>query len=207
MPMFGGFPTAFFERYHELVPKSEPADEYKQRLQLYEAYHHLNHTLMFGVRRLASLFAWSASRANSTRTSAEQCRSSRGSFDGRTRKGCSEDCSGYSNALSVAQENFLSGKGTRLPFKAESLTRRGNQGKRYRIVYASEGCSSGATKKSPSSGGVYWLRWVYAEEEREHQARILSTKFFNSSSVRLCDHASQLRSGPPTRIARQLTRR
>ncbi|POY72096.1 hypothetical protein BMF94_4903 [Rhodotorula taiwanensis] len=48
MPMFGGFSTAFFERYHELVPKSEPVDEYKQRLQLYEAYHHLNHALMFG---------------------------------------------------------------------------------------------------------------------------------------------------------------
>lgn len=50
MRMFGGFSSAFFRRYHELVPRSEPVAEYEQRLQLYECYHHLNHTLMFGVR-------------------------------------------------------------------------------------------------------------------------------------------------------------
>ncbi|GJN88892.1 hypothetical protein Rhopal_001863-T1 [Rhodotorula paludigena] len=46
--MFGGFSPAFYEAYHARVPKTEPVDEYEQRLQLYEAYHHLNHTLMFG---------------------------------------------------------------------------------------------------------------------------------------------------------------
>ncbi|GAA6013929.1 hypothetical protein JCM10207_000171 [Rhodosporidiobolus poonsookiae] len=46
--MFGGFSPAFYEAYHALVPKTEPADEYPQRQQLYELYHHLNHTLMFG---------------------------------------------------------------------------------------------------------------------------------------------------------------
>ena len=50
MHMFGGFTPAFFERYHQLVPRSEPTEEYEQRVQLYEAYHHLNHALMFGVR-------------------------------------------------------------------------------------------------------------------------------------------------------------
>lgn len=50
MRMFGGFSEAWFRRYHELVPKTAPVDEYEQRLQLYECYHHLNHTLMFGVR-------------------------------------------------------------------------------------------------------------------------------------------------------------
>ncbi|GAA6021540.1 hypothetical protein JCM8202_002320 [Rhodotorula sphaerocarpa] len=48
MRMFGGFSSKFFERYHELVPKSEPANEYEQRMQLYEAFHHLNHALIFG---------------------------------------------------------------------------------------------------------------------------------------------------------------
>ncbi|GAA5903461.1 hypothetical protein JCM5296_006260 [Sporobolomyces johnsonii] len=46
--MFGGYTPDFYRRYHELVPKSEPVDEYEQRLDLYELYHHLNHTLMFG---------------------------------------------------------------------------------------------------------------------------------------------------------------
>ncbi|GAA5838167.1 hypothetical protein JCM9279_004144 [Rhodotorula babjevae] len=46
--MFGGFSSAFYERYHDLVPKSEPVEQYEQHMQLYEAYHHLNHALMFG---------------------------------------------------------------------------------------------------------------------------------------------------------------
>lgn len=50
MHMFGGFSPAFFQRYHQLVPRSEPREEYEQRVQLYEAYHHLNHALLFGVR-------------------------------------------------------------------------------------------------------------------------------------------------------------
>ncbi|BGP24154.1 hypothetical protein JCM10295v2_003061 [Rhodotorula toruloides] len=63
--MFGGFSEAFFRRYHELVPKTEPVDEYEQRLQLYECYHHLNHALMFGgsyrsgaVALLRGLLRW-----------------------------------------------------------------------------------------------------------------------------------------------------
>ncbi|ORY35032.1 Fructosamine/Ketosamine-3-kinase [Naematelia encephala] len=44
--MFGGFSSAFYEAYHEIHPKSEPY--YEERQKLYELYHHLNHTLMFG---------------------------------------------------------------------------------------------------------------------------------------------------------------
>ena len=55
MHMFSGFSPAFFERYHQLVPRSEPRQEYEQREQLYEAYHHLNHALMFGVSGFSSL--------------------------------------------------------------------------------------------------------------------------------------------------------
>ena len=46
--IFGGFPTSFFEKYHELLPKSEPADQYEQRLSLYKLFHYLNHALLFG---------------------------------------------------------------------------------------------------------------------------------------------------------------
>lgn len=49
MHMFGGFTSAFFKRYHELVPKIQPVEDYGQRIQLYELYHHLNHTLLFEV--------------------------------------------------------------------------------------------------------------------------------------------------------------
>ncbi|KPV75113.1 uncharacterized protein RHOBADRAFT_53143 [Rhodotorula graminis WP1] len=63
--MFGGFAPAFYETYHSLVPRSEPVEQYEQRLQLYEAYHHLNHMLMFGrsyksgaVRLLEALVRW-----------------------------------------------------------------------------------------------------------------------------------------------------
>ncbi|GAA5882294.1 hypothetical protein JCM3774_003362 [Rhodotorula dairenensis] len=65
MRMFGGFTPAFFQRYHELIPKAAPQDEYEQRLQLYEVYHHLNHALMFGgsykggaVSLLRGLISW-----------------------------------------------------------------------------------------------------------------------------------------------------
>ena len=36
MQMFGGFGTEFYEEYHRLVPKTEPADEYEDRVALYE---------------------------------------------------------------------------------------------------------------------------------------------------------------------------
>lgn len=48
--MFGGFPPSFFEAYHRLVPISEPVSEYEIRGKLYECWHRLNHTLLFGVR-------------------------------------------------------------------------------------------------------------------------------------------------------------
>jgi protein-ribulosamine 3-kinase len=48
--IFGGFPTSFTTTYHALRPKSEPVDEYELRGDLYELFHYLNHTVLFGVR-------------------------------------------------------------------------------------------------------------------------------------------------------------
>ncbi|TID16948.1 gb [Venturia nashicola] len=48
MKMFGGFGTAFLKEYHSLCPKTEPVDEYEDRVALYELYHHLNHHALFG---------------------------------------------------------------------------------------------------------------------------------------------------------------
>jgi protein-ribulosamine 3-kinase len=48
MNMFGGFGGSFLKEYHELCPKTEPAEEYGDRVKLYELYHHLNHYAMFG---------------------------------------------------------------------------------------------------------------------------------------------------------------
>jgi fructosamine-3-kinase len=48
MKMFGGFGGSFLEEYHDLCPKTEPIDEYEDRVRLYELYHHLNHWAMFG---------------------------------------------------------------------------------------------------------------------------------------------------------------
>lgn len=36
MHMFGGFGKAFFEEYHSIVPKTEPVEEYGDRIKLYE---------------------------------------------------------------------------------------------------------------------------------------------------------------------------
>ena len=47
--IFGGFPPNFFTAYHEHFPKAEPADQYESRVDLYELYHYLNHTVLFGV--------------------------------------------------------------------------------------------------------------------------------------------------------------
>lgn len=47
--VFGGFPRTFFTTYHENHPKSEPVDQYELRGDLYELFHYLNHTLLFGV--------------------------------------------------------------------------------------------------------------------------------------------------------------
>ncbi|OCK81815.1 Ketosamine-3-kinase [Lepidopterella palustris CBS 459.81] len=48
MKMFGGFGGSFLKEYHQLCPKTEPAEEYEDRVKLYELYHHLNHYALFG---------------------------------------------------------------------------------------------------------------------------------------------------------------
>ncbi|EDU50333.1 phosphatidylinositol-4-phosphate 5-kinase fab1 (PtdIns(4)P-5-kinase) [Pyrenophora tritici-repentis Pt-1C-BFP] len=48
MKMFGGFGGSFLKEYHEICPKTEPVEEYADRVKLYELYHHLNHYAMFG---------------------------------------------------------------------------------------------------------------------------------------------------------------
>ena len=48
MKMFGGFGGSFSKEYHELCPKTEPVEEYEDRVKLYELYHHLNHFALFG---------------------------------------------------------------------------------------------------------------------------------------------------------------
>lgn len=48
MRMFGGFDDDFWTEYEALVPKTEPASEWRDRLKLYELYHHLNHYALFG---------------------------------------------------------------------------------------------------------------------------------------------------------------
>ncbi len=48
MKMFGGFGGSFLKEYHQLVPKTDPVDEYEDRMALYELYHHLNHHALFG---------------------------------------------------------------------------------------------------------------------------------------------------------------
>ncbi|KAL1866425.1 hypothetical protein VTK73DRAFT_4730 [Phialemonium thermophilum] len=48
MRMFGGFGSSFWREYEKLVPKTEPKEEWEDRLALYELYHHLNHHAIFG---------------------------------------------------------------------------------------------------------------------------------------------------------------
>ncbi|KAF2104968.1 Ketosamine-3-kinase [Rhizodiscina lignyota] len=48
MKMFGGFGGSFLKEYHSLCAKTEPAEEYEDRVALYELYHHLNHHALFG---------------------------------------------------------------------------------------------------------------------------------------------------------------
>jgi fructosamine-3-kinase len=36
------------KEYHSICPKTEPVEEYDDRVMLYELYHHLNHYAMFG---------------------------------------------------------------------------------------------------------------------------------------------------------------
>ncbi|TBU63785.1 fructosamine kinase PKL/CAK/FruK [Dichomitus squalens] len=46
--MFGGIPESFYATYNEYLPKSEPREEYGLRQDLYQLYHYLNHTVLFG---------------------------------------------------------------------------------------------------------------------------------------------------------------
>ncbi|THV07557.1 fructosamine kinase PKL/CAK/FruK [Dendrothele bispora CBS 962.96] len=46
--IFGGFPPSFYEAYHQNFPKAEPVDQYELRAELYELFHYLNHTVLFG---------------------------------------------------------------------------------------------------------------------------------------------------------------
>ena len=48
MKMFGGFGRAFMQEYHSICPRTEPINEYEDRVALYELYHHLNHYAIFG---------------------------------------------------------------------------------------------------------------------------------------------------------------
>ncbi|KAG1754834.1 Fructosamine/Ketosamine-3-kinase [Suillus paluster] len=66
--IFGGFPRSFFEKYHEHLPKTKPVDQYELRADLYELYHYLNHTVLFG-----SSYAGSALRKMNTLLGACSC--------------------------------------------------------------------------------------------------------------------------------------
>jgi Fructosamine kinase len=46
-------PESFFEAYHDNMPKTEPVEQYELRLDLYLLFHHLNHTVLFGVSGFA----------------------------------------------------------------------------------------------------------------------------------------------------------
>ena len=48
--MFGGIPESFFGTYHDNLPKAHPVEQYELRSELYQLYHYLNHTVLFGVR-------------------------------------------------------------------------------------------------------------------------------------------------------------
>ena len=48
MKMFGGFGGGFWSEYEKLVEKSEPVEEWEDRVALYELFHHLNHFALFG---------------------------------------------------------------------------------------------------------------------------------------------------------------
>lgn len=60
------------------LPRSEPAEYYTQRVQLYELYHHVNHALMFGgsyrsgaIRIMKGLIAWADSELPKTKRKSE----------------------------------------------------------------------------------------------------------------------------------------
>ena len=51
MGMFGGFSGSFWKEYFANCPKTEPENEYPDRVKLYESYHQLNHHAIFGSYR------------------------------------------------------------------------------------------------------------------------------------------------------------
>ncbi|KAJ7705979.1 fructosamine kinase PKL/CAK/FruK [Mycena rosella] len=46
--IFGGVHQSFFEAYHQHLPKTPPAEQYDLRQEIYQLFHYLNHTLLFG---------------------------------------------------------------------------------------------------------------------------------------------------------------
>jgi len=48
--LFEGMPKSFFDAYHQHMPKTEPVGQYELRRDLYEVFHYLNHTVLFGER-------------------------------------------------------------------------------------------------------------------------------------------------------------
>ncbi|TCD66490.1 hypothetical protein EIP91_001315 [Steccherinum ochraceum] len=55
--IFGGIPEVFFTTYHDNLPKTDPQDQYELRGCLYELYHYLNHTVLFGGAYASSAIA------------------------------------------------------------------------------------------------------------------------------------------------------
>ncbi|KAG7452347.1 fructosamine kinase PKL/CAK/FruK [Guyanagaster necrorhizus] len=53
--IFGGIPQSFFAVYHQHFPKTEPIEQYELRGDLYELFHYLNHTILFGVSALTKV--------------------------------------------------------------------------------------------------------------------------------------------------------
>ena len=42
-------PKSFFDAYRQHMPKTEPVGQHELRRDLYEVFHYLNHTVLFGV--------------------------------------------------------------------------------------------------------------------------------------------------------------
>lgn len=75
---FGGFTKAFYDGYHSVLPKAEPAEYYDERIELYKLFHWLNHTLMFGgaykgsaMRSAQGLIDWAKREQSRSGRSAE----------------------------------------------------------------------------------------------------------------------------------------
>ncbi|CAO1637730.1 unnamed protein product [Parajaminaea phylloscopi] len=78
---FGGFSKAFYDGYHSVLPKAEPAEFYDERIELYKLFHWLNHTLMFGgaykgtaMRSAQKLIDWAEKRSGQAGSAAKHRR-------------------------------------------------------------------------------------------------------------------------------------